>query len=126
MGRWTRRRARKSRPDWLVIDETPEMAADFQRLIAAADLGPRPTYEPDPSENETWRCQHCRRVNYANGERGCSWCFLSSPPDPHDDPSFCCERCEHLAGLIREAGGVRAMDAGLASWFEQQIEAIHR
>jgi hypothetical protein len=46
--------------------------------------------------------------------------------DPLDDPTRCCESCEHVADLIREFGGVRAMDPDLVAWFEQQLEAIHR
>jgi hypothetical protein len=46
--------------------------------------------------------------------------------DPLDDPTRCCERCEHLTGLIQQAGGARALDDALAAWFTAQMEAIHR
>lgn len=75
---------------------------------------------------ETWDCQYCQKVNIADGRKACWWCFLAAPPDPADDPSYCCERCEHLTELIREAGGVKGMADHLIAEFERQLEAIHR
>jgi hypothetical protein len=51
---------------------------------------------------------------------------MKEPSEPTIDPSYCCERCEHLTGLIQQAGGARALDDALAAWFTAQMEAIHR